>query len=60
MVQNGGAPPKKAKFSMAPKSQDELENVRVPRPASMPSWGPAVITDGDAPKKGARKEDRWV
>lgn len=45
---------------MAPTSQDDLENVRVPRPAGMPQWGPALVTEGDAPKKGQRKEDRWV
>lgn len=40
-------------------SQDELEPVRVPRPAGVPEWG--VGGGGpEAPVKGARPEDRWV
>lgn len=40
-------------------SQDELEPVRVPRPAGVPEWG--VGGGGpEAPVKGARAEDRWV
>lgn len=54
------SPPRRPKFSMAPTPQAELENVRVPRPAGMPEWGPAVVSDQDAPIKGYRKEDRWV
>lgn len=51
---------KKKKFSMAFISQDELENVRAPRPDGFPEWGMPADAGEDAPIKGRRKEDRWV
>lgn len=58
-----GAPPakpRKSKLSFAAVDQDSYEPVRVPRPAGMPEWGPGVRPEEEAPKKGSRKEDRWV
>lgn len=49
---------KRKPLSMAPIPQDQLENVRVPRPPGVPEWGAPAAED--APIKGRRKEDRWV
>ena len=49
---------KRKPLSMAPIPQDQLENVRVPRPPGVPEWG--APASEDAPVKGRRKEDRWV
>lgn len=51
---------KKKKFSMAYVPQDDLENVRAPRPEGFPEWGLPADAGEDAPVKGRRKEDRWV
>ena len=48
-----------AGLSMTPVDRDDLENIRVPRPAGVPEWG-TIQSKDDAPIKGQRKEDRWV
>jgi cytochrome c oxidase assembly protein subunit 16 len=52
-------PPRKNIFEFVP--QDELENVRVPRPEGVPEWGGGGVGKEEmAPVVGRRKGDRLV